>query len=125
PRPALVAAAQRVGRDQRPGHRLPTLRRTRLRQPLVTRAKARLHLTLGHIDADNPLTLWHPPTPFLARPGSRAQATVRVKGRHRTCPSLSLRVHLRDTRAQLQRRAVAAQPPVRTFCPIAETQGTG
>lgn len=43
--------------------------------------------------------------------------------RHRNCPSLSLRVRLRGTRAQLQRRAVAAQPPVRSFCQIAKTLG--
>src|SRR3984893_1205747 len=48
------------------------------------------------------------PTPFLARPGSGAQATVRVEGRHRICPSLTRRVRLWWERAQIRRRAAAA-----------------
>src|SRR6185437_1143544 len=34
---------------------------------------------LGNVEADNPAGLWHPPSPFLARRGSHAHATVRVE----------------------------------------------
>src|SRR6266851_4330924 len=86
---ALVAAAGLHHRQPdpvvaQPGDQLLLARRrARLRQPQLQRANARLGLQLGNINADNPARLWHPPTPFLARPGARAHATVRVEVQRR------------------------------------------
>jgi hypothetical protein len=44
------------------------------------------------IEADKTRLLRRHPTPFLARAGSNAHATVRGEGRRRTCPSLLLEV---------------------------------
>src|SRR6266568_5716246 len=87
-------------------HLLLTLQRARPRQTDPQRPDKPIDLRLRNVDADNPAVLCHPPIPFLARPGSHALATVRVKGRHRTSPSLSLRFCLGWPRAQVQRRAV-------------------
>jgi hypothetical protein len=111
---ALVAAAGLHHRQPdcvvaQPSDQFPLARRrARKRPPQPQRANTHVRLQFGNINADNPALVWHPPTPFLARAGSRAHATVRVEGRHRTCPSLTLRVRLRGTRAQVQRRAAAA-----------------
>ena len=86
----------------------------------------RMHASACRLDTSMP-TILSPcailPLPSLLVRALAPKQLFGLKGRHRSCPSLSLRVRLRDTPAQLQRRAVAAQPPVRTFRPIIQTQG--
>src|SRR5215468_1588115 len=63
-------------------------------------------------------------TPFLARFGLEALATVRVEEDTGAVPrSVTGSNRLGAQRAQFQQRAVGAQPPVRTFCQILWTQG--
>ena len=83
------------------------LRSARRRQAQPRRTNAGLDFHLRDIDADNAFLLWHTPTPFLARAGSHALATVRADGRHRTCPLLPRRMLLWCLRAQVRRRAAA------------------
>src|SRR5215472_15806209 len=63
-------------------------------------------------------------TPFLARFGLEALATVRVEEDTGAVPRSDTGSNrLGALRAQFQRRAVGAQPPVRTFCQNYRTQG--
>jgi hypothetical protein len=67
-------------------------RRARRRHPQRSRTNAGVDFALCDIEADKTRLLWRHPTPFLARAGLDAHATVRVEGRRRTCPSLHHRV---------------------------------
>ncbi len=95
---ALITAARLHHRPPDPVGAQPgdqfglSLRRVRLRQAQRNRADAGVDFALCDIEADKARLLWHHPTPFLARTGSHAHATVRVEGRHRTSPSLHHRV---------------------------------
>jgi hypothetical protein len=61
--------------------------------------------------------------PFLARSGLEAHATVRVEEDTGSVPCSPPGSRASEhERAQIQRRAVAEQPPVRTFWQILRTQ---
>src|ERR1700748_2297853 len=63
-------------------------------------------------------------TPFLARFGLEALATVRVEEDTGAVPRSDTGfAAFGALRAQFQQRAVLRQPPVRMFCQISKTQG--
>src|SRR5208337_830457 len=112
-RPApLITAARLHHRPADPVRSQPreqlglAFRSARRRQAQTLRTNAGVDFALGDIEADNARSLWHTPTPFLARTGSHAHATVRAYGRRQICPSLLRRFLLGGPRAQIQRRAV-------------------
>jgi len=127
---ALVAAARLHHRladlvpAQPRGQLAPAFRRACKRALQRRRANANIHLVLGDVDPrDNEFILCHHPAPFLARSGLEAHATVRVEEDTGSVPrSPTGSTAFEHDRAQIQRRAVLREPPVRTFCQILRTQ---
>ena len=89
----------------------------------ANRADAGVDFALCDIEADKSRLLWHHPTPFLARAGSHAHATVRVEEDAGPVPrspaGSALGAHgLRSGDGRL-----LEQPPVRPLWHILRTQG--
>jgi hypothetical protein len=92
-RPAsLIAAARLHHRPADPVCAQPcdqiglSFRGARRRQVQSLRTNAGVDFALCDIEADNARLMWHTRTPFLARAGSRAHATVRVEEDARPVP---------------------------------------
>src|SRR5271166_3791988 len=92
-RPAsLITAARLHHRSSdpvrpQPRHQLGmAFRGARRRQAQPHRSNAGVDLVFCDIEADGARLLWHTPTPFLARAGSHAHATVRVEEDARPVP---------------------------------------
>jgi hypothetical protein len=129
-RPALLIAAARFHHRQpaavgaQPGDQLaPALRGVLVRGLQPEAADAGCRAVLGDVDADNPARLCHAPVPFLARPGSEAQATVRVEGSTGPVPRSPAGLRLWWRRAQAQRRAVRHSRPFAYFAPFLSHKG--
>ena len=131
-RPAPLIAAARLHHrpadpvGAQPRHQLRlAFRRARDRQAQPHRMNAAVDFALRDIEADNARLLWHTPTPFLARTGSHAHATVRADGRHRTCPLLPRSLLLWGHGLRSGDGRLLEQPPVRRSSHNLRTQGDG
>src|SRR6185437_1205423 len=102
----------------KPSHQLAmTLCGIRERLPQSEAANARIHLVLGHIDADdNALILCHHPLPSLLDPGSKAHATVRVEEDTGSVPrSDQQALRLWGVTGSVPATGGWLEPPVRAF----------
>ena len=129
-RPAsLVAAARLHHRPADPVRSRPqnhlglAFRRARRRKAQSSGTKAGVDFALGDIEADNAHLLWHTPTPFLARAGSHAHATVRVEEDAGPVPCFPTGFSFGGHELRPSDGRMLEQPPVRPISHIWRTQG--